>query len=410
MCPATRPCSRASRAIFKPRFPPPYLVQQGATSTGFYDTTPLTQPCGSSWIDLLNSGSVRASFGVVNVRTGNFAYFDSLKDTLRPEHIAGLGRLAAGLPVEIDGEHYWDGGVVSSTPLAELLTTDSMRDTLAFQVDLWPARGDQPGGSGRTPEGHPVLQPHPPGHGPVEARAQAAPWLAASAGEAAGRRAQRGGFADIHKLSLTPATNIINLIYESKHRDVTPRTTSSAPNPCASTESGLADIPRHARQAPGILARPTEDSCFVTHDIRIATARAPELPEQGAWHLDGFRADFSADWSDRCLAATTPAGSSGSLSGQIALVPGTGRHHVRRGPSWWRSVVNAPALALHRSRPPARPILLRHGWLVVAGLPGLDTAYAPWRPHRPDGPGDTCLLCLAGNPGEVAARCVHGPA
>ena len=88
---------------------------------------------------------MRASFGVVNVRTGNFAYFDSRKDRLGPEHVMASGALPPGFPsVEIDGEHYWDGGVVSNTPLAQVVGAENMRDTLAFQVDLWPARGGRP--------------------------------------------------------------------------------------------------------------------------------------------------------------------------------------------------------------------------------------------------------------------------
>src|SRR3546814_14650823 len=55
------------------------------------------------------------------------------------------GALPPGFPaVEIDGEYYWDGGVVSNTPLAQVLSAHPMRDTLAFQVDLWPARGPLP--------------------------------------------------------------------------------------------------------------------------------------------------------------------------------------------------------------------------------------------------------------------------
>ena len=104
--------------FFKPRFPPPYLLHgQGAASTSFYDTSALADTLRQFVdFDLLNAGKVRASFGVVNVRTGNFAYFDSRKDRLGPEHVMASGALPPGFPsVEIDGEHYWDGGVVSNT-------------------------------------------------------------------------------------------------------------------------------------------------------------------------------------------------------------------------------------------------------------------------------------------------------
>jgi NTE family protein len=55
------------------------------------------------------------------------------------------GALPPGFPaVEIDGEHYWDGGMVSNTPLQWVLESEPQSDTLAFQVDLWSARGDLP--------------------------------------------------------------------------------------------------------------------------------------------------------------------------------------------------------------------------------------------------------------------------
>jgi NTE family protein len=47
-------------------------------------------------------------------------------------------------PIEIDGEPYWDGGLVSNTPLQWVVEGDTRQDTLAFQVDLWSARGEVP--------------------------------------------------------------------------------------------------------------------------------------------------------------------------------------------------------------------------------------------------------------------------
>jgi NTE family protein len=82
----------------------------------------------------------------VNVRTGNFVYFDNARQTIRPEHVMASGALPPGFPaIEIDGEYYWDGGLVSNTPLRYLMETLPRRSTLAFQVDLFCARGDVPG-------------------------------------------------------------------------------------------------------------------------------------------------------------------------------------------------------------------------------------------------------------------------
>jgi NTE family protein len=46
--------------------------------------------------------------------------------------------------IEIEGEHYWDGGIVSNTPLQWVLESEPRQNTLAFQVDLWNARGAFP--------------------------------------------------------------------------------------------------------------------------------------------------------------------------------------------------------------------------------------------------------------------------
>jgi NTE family protein len=79
------------------------------------------------------------------VRTGNFAYFDNATQTITPEHIMASGALPPGFPpVEIDGEYYWDGGIVSNTPLDFVLEQEKVEDLLIFQVDLFSARGPLP--------------------------------------------------------------------------------------------------------------------------------------------------------------------------------------------------------------------------------------------------------------------------
>ena len=96
--------------------------------------------------DRINDGDIRVSVGAVNVRTGNLVYFDNTKMRLEPEHFMASGALPPGFPaVEIDGEYYWDGGLVSNTPLTEVLRESDHKDTLVFQVDLWSAQGNLPG-------------------------------------------------------------------------------------------------------------------------------------------------------------------------------------------------------------------------------------------------------------------------
>jgi NTE family protein len=88
---------------------------------------------------------MRLSVGAVNVLTGHFAYFDSEKITIRPEHVMASGALPPGFPpIEIDGEQYWDGGLFSNTPLQYLVDYSPRRSRLIFQVDVFPAHGRLP--------------------------------------------------------------------------------------------------------------------------------------------------------------------------------------------------------------------------------------------------------------------------
>jgi NTE family protein len=138
---------RGAPHFFEPRPIPPYLHPPGTIeATSYYDTTALRGTLESLVdFDRINAGEMRFSVGAVNVRTGNFAYFDTKTHIIRPEHILASGALPPGFPpVEIEGELYWDGGLVSNTPLQWVVSGDSRQDTLAFQVDLWSARGEAP--------------------------------------------------------------------------------------------------------------------------------------------------------------------------------------------------------------------------------------------------------------------------
>ena len=135
--------------FFHPRILPPLWAQKGsAAATSYYDTQPLVETLNAhvDW-DMLNDGPVRLSVGAVDVESGNFVYFDTAgrtKQRLDHRHIMASGALPPGLPaIEIDGRHYWDGGLVSNTPLAHVLEHHA-GDILIFQVDLFPAEGPLP--------------------------------------------------------------------------------------------------------------------------------------------------------------------------------------------------------------------------------------------------------------------------
>jgi len=136
-----------ARGFFGPRPIPPWFQPQGTIeATSFYDTKDLKSTLERLVdFDRINSGEIRFSVGAVNVTTGNFVYFDTTTHTIRPDHIMASGALPPGFPaIEIDGEQYWDGALVSNTPLQWVVDAEPRRDTLAFQVDLWSARGEFP--------------------------------------------------------------------------------------------------------------------------------------------------------------------------------------------------------------------------------------------------------------------------
>ena len=133
--------------FFAPRLPPPVLWPGTRTDkASYYDTAPLRATLDRLVdFDRINAGPMRLSVGAVNVQSGNFAYFDTTTDRIRLEHVMASGSLPPGFAAtEIDGEYYWDGGLVSNTPLQWVLDSRPRQDTLAFQVDLWNARGALP--------------------------------------------------------------------------------------------------------------------------------------------------------------------------------------------------------------------------------------------------------------------------
>jgi NTE family protein len=133
--------------FFKPHQVNPWLAFAGAqNATSFYDTAPLKETL-NEFVDfsLINEHTVRFSVGAVNVLTGNFIYFDNRDEEIAAEHVMASGALPPALPmVKIGTDYYWDGGIVSNTPLQHLLDQEDKLNTLVFQVDLFSARGPLP--------------------------------------------------------------------------------------------------------------------------------------------------------------------------------------------------------------------------------------------------------------------------
>jgi NTE family protein len=134
--------------FFTPRLPPPAFALPGTDAAlSFYDTGPLRATLAElADFSILNTSGMRVSVGAVNVQSGNFRYFDTTKEKFTADHITASGALPPGFaPVSIDGQPYWDGGLVSNTPLHHVIDeTHNGRNLCIFQVDLFSARGAVP--------------------------------------------------------------------------------------------------------------------------------------------------------------------------------------------------------------------------------------------------------------------------
>src|SRR6476646_12159834 len=138
--------------FFAPLVPPaPFWPPGSPQSQSYYDTAPLKKTLERLVdFDRINDLKTRLSVGAVGVASGNLKYFDNfefrnLGKKIGPEHIMASGALPPGFPsVEIEGEHYWDGGIASNTTLDHVLGEETQRDLLIFQVDLFSARGALP--------------------------------------------------------------------------------------------------------------------------------------------------------------------------------------------------------------------------------------------------------------------------
>src|SRR5690242_19935890 len=113
--------------FFTPRpLPAAFAMGGSPAALSYYDTEPLRATLNKMVdFDQINNGDVRLSLGAVNIRTGESKYFDSNRDTITASHVMASGALPPGFPpVEIDGEFYWDGGIMSNTPLAYVIAED----------------------------------------------------------------------------------------------------------------------------------------------------------------------------------------------------------------------------------------------------------------------------------------------
>ncbi|WP_321816321.1 MULTISPECIES: patatin-like phospholipase family protein [unclassified Paraburkholderia] len=281
---AGRALAEGQPGFFAPRRPLPLAGWQKSlpNSVSYYDTAALKATLQRfADFDRINDGPTRVSVGAVNVRSGNLVYFDNTKMRLEPEHFMASGALPPGFPaVEIEGEYYWDGGLVSNTPLTEVLRDADHKDTLVFQVDLWSANGNVPADFMDVAERAKDIQ--------YSSRTRAITNMLADRQKHARfikellehvpAEARRSD--PLFRLAETVADgssiNVVHLIYKNKpyeghYKDYE----FSVDTMEEHWSSGLEDI-RASFSHPDWFAVPSREQGFVTHDIH---RRAGEVPE-----------------------------------------------------------------------------------------------------------------------------------
>jgi NTE family protein len=118
----------------------------GTDGAGFYSTTPL-QKTLTDLVDfsLIKRSKPRLTVGVAHVRTSQMRYFDSRESELTMSHVVASGALPPAFPaVRIDGELYWDGGILSNTPTEAVFDDYPRRNSIIFNVHLWNPIGAEP--------------------------------------------------------------------------------------------------------------------------------------------------------------------------------------------------------------------------------------------------------------------------
>ena len=261
--------------FFKPRFNPPWWPGQGQPDTAsWYDTAAL-RPTLERVVDfdrLNHPSAMRLSVGAVQVSSGNLRYFDNRRQRIGPEHIMASGALPPGFPaVVIDGEAYWDGGLVSNTPLLEVLNpSEPARARLVFQVDLWRARGPMPTSLEEVAERQKDIQ-YSSRTRMVTDQMRALSChrrdLAALLALLPDGAREHPVVSRLQAVAELRRCNVLHLIYQGKPGEGQSKDYEfSAGTMRQHWASGLADL-RHTLQHPSWLNLPEASEPFVTHDV-----------------------------------------------------------------------------------------------------------------------------------------------
>jgi NTE family protein len=131
--------------FFEPNLPAFFgaHIPLGVDRAGFYSTASLRETL-TELVDfsIINGRSPRLTVGAANVRTSMMHYFDNRESEITTEHIMASGALPPAFPaVRIDGDFYWDGGILSNTPTEVIFDDNPRRNSLIFAVHLWNPTG-----------------------------------------------------------------------------------------------------------------------------------------------------------------------------------------------------------------------------------------------------------------------------
>jgi NTE family protein len=134
--------------FFKPN-PWAFLGAQmtlGSELAGYYSTAPLRETLAElTDPNLMNAGHPRLTVGAAKVQTGEMVYFDSRETPLSIDHVMASGALPPAFPaVRIEGDLYWDGGILSNTPVEAVFDDNPRRSGLVFAVHVWSPNGPEP--------------------------------------------------------------------------------------------------------------------------------------------------------------------------------------------------------------------------------------------------------------------------
>jgi NTE family protein len=135
-------------AFFRPNLPAflgPH-VPLGSEAASYYDTSPLARTL-SELVDFerISGWKTRLTVGAANVRTSEMRYFDSRDMKLDGRHVIASGALPPAFPaVRIDGDLYWDGGILSNTPLEAVFDDSPRRNSIVFATHIWNPQGPDP--------------------------------------------------------------------------------------------------------------------------------------------------------------------------------------------------------------------------------------------------------------------------